>query len=60
LRFLHTQPIRRNIIFASMIFLLPLAAAVVWSAIRTVHEREVEVEEQAASIAATSAAYLNQ
>ena len=43
-----------------MIFLLPLAAAVVWSAIMTVHEREAEVEEQAKSIAATSAAYLNQ
>jgi two-component system NtrC family sensor kinase len=60
LRFLHTQPIRRKIISASMIFLLPLAAAVVWSAIMTVHEREAEVEEQAKSIAATSAAYLNQ
>ena len=43
-----------------MIFVLPLIAAVVWSAILTVHERETEVEEQAASIAATSAAYLNQ
>jgi two-component system NtrC family sensor kinase len=60
LRFLHTHPIRRKIIVASMIFLLPLAAAVVWSAILTVHEREAEVEEQAASIAAMSAAYLNQ
>jgi len=43
-----------------MIFLVPLAAAVVWSAIQTVHEREAEVEAQAESIAATSAAYLNQ
>ena len=60
LRFLHTQPIRRKIIFASMIFVLPLATAIVWSAIQTVHEREAEVEEQAASIAAMSAAYLNQ
>jgi signal transduction histidine kinase len=60
LRILHTQPIRRQIIVAATILLLPLGAAVVWSAVLTVHEREAEVEAQTASIAATSAAYLNQ
>jgi len=60
LRILTTQPIRRQVIVAATILLLPLAAAVVWSANRTVLEREAEVKEQAASIAATSTAYLNQ
>jgi C4-dicarboxylate-specific signal transduction histidine kinase len=60
LRILKTQPIRRQLIVAATFLVLPLAAAVVWSANRTLREREAEVMEQAASIAATSAAYLNQ
>ena len=40
--------------------LLPLVAAVIWSSERTVREHELELQEQAMSIASTSAAYLNQ
>ena len=45
---------------SATVLLLPLAAAVIWSADVTVHEREVELQQQAISIASTSAAYLNQ
>jgi len=60
LRILNPQPIRRQVIVAATILLLPLAVAVIWSAERTVREREDEIRQQATSIAATSAAYLNQ
>ena len=40
--------------------LLPLVSAVIWSSNKTVREREVELQDQAISIASTSAAYLNQ
>ena len=40
--------------------LVPFLVAAVWSADRTRREREDEVREQAGSIAATAAAYLNQ
>ncbi len=60
MRILNTQPIRRQVIVAATILLLPLAMAVIWSANLTVHERETELRQQATSIAATSADYLNQ
>ena len=40
--------------------LVPFALAVVWSANRTQREQEAELAEQAGSVAATSAAFLNQ
>jgi C4-dicarboxylate-specific signal transduction histidine kinase len=60
LRILQRQPIRRQIVAATCALLVPLALAVAWSANRTRAERDREVLEQAGSIAATVAAYLNQ
>ena len=40
--------------------LIPFALAAIWSANRTRVEREEEVEQQAESVAHTSAAYLNE
>jgi C4-dicarboxylate-specific signal transduction histidine kinase len=57
---LKGQPIRRQVVAATCLLLLPLALAVAWSAQRTRRERENEVREQAGSIAITAAAYLNQ
>ena len=53
LRILNRQPIRRQVIVAATILVVPLAAAVVWSAMRTVREREAEVKDQAAAVATT-------
>jgi len=59
-RILRSYPIRRQVIIVTGVLLVPFAIAVVWSDILTRREREVEVREQAGSIAATAAAYLNQ
>jgi two-component system NtrC family sensor kinase len=48
------------VIVATGLLLLPLAGAAIWSADRTLGEREREVEEQAGTLAITAAAYLNQ
>ena len=47
-------------VVAATIMALPIVVAVVWSASRSLGERERELEDQAVSIATTSAAYLNQ
>jgi two-component system NtrC family sensor kinase len=60
LRILKDQPIRRQVVAATCALLVPFAIATAWSANRTRLERESEVLEQAGSIAATAAAYLNQ
>jgi C4-dicarboxylate-specific signal transduction histidine kinase len=60
LRVLNAQPIRRQVVVAAILLLLPLVAAVIWSSNRTVHERELELQGEATSIASTAAAYLNQ
>jgi len=57
---LKAQPIRRQAIVGLAIALLPLGAALVWSDLRTLQEREGEVRGEAKSVAATSASYLNQ
>jgi signal transduction histidine kinase len=57
---LNTQPIRRQVLAATVAVLLPVALAATWSARRTRLERDVEVVEQAGSVAATAGAYLNQ
>jgi C4-dicarboxylate-specific signal transduction histidine kinase len=59
-RFLRTQPIRRQILALTGLLVVPFALVVVWSAGRTRVEREVELQEQAGAVAATAAAYLNQ
>jgi signal transduction histidine kinase len=60
LDFLKAQPIRRQIVAATCLLLIPFALAVAWSADRTRREREVEVRDQAGSMAVSAAAYLNQ
>jgi two-component system NtrC family sensor kinase len=60
LDFLKAQPIRRQIVAATCLLLIPFALAVAWSADRTRREREVEVRDQAGAVAVTAAAYLNQ
>jgi hypothetical protein len=57
---LSAQPIRRQIVVATCALLLLLAAAIVWSGIRTRAERRDEVRQEAASVAKLAAAYLNQ
>jgi C4-dicarboxylate-specific signal transduction histidine kinase len=60
LRILEAQPLRRQVIVATCGLLIPFALAAIWSANRTRVEREEEVEQQAESVAHTSAAYLNE
>jgi C4-dicarboxylate-specific signal transduction histidine kinase len=60
LRILEAQPLRRQVIVATCGLLIPFTLAAIWSANRTRVEREEEVEEQAESIAHTSAAYLDE
>jgi C4-dicarboxylate-specific signal transduction histidine kinase len=54
------QPIRRQVVVAAVLLVIPLAAAVAWSTNLTKLEREREVQEQARTVAITAAAYLNQ
>jgi two-component system NtrC family sensor kinase len=60
LRILKAQPLRRQVIVATCGLMVPFALAAIWSANRTRIERENEVQEQAGSIAHTTAAYLNE
>jgi C4-dicarboxylate-specific signal transduction histidine kinase len=60
LRILEAQPLRRQVIVATCGLLIPFALAAIWSANQTRVEREDEVEQQAESIAHTSAAYLDE
>jgi two-component system NtrC family sensor kinase len=57
---LSRQPIRRQLLTAICVLLAPLIVAVLWSANRTRHEREADVSELAASVAAAAAAQLDQ
>jgi C4-dicarboxylate-specific signal transduction histidine kinase len=59
-RILKAQSIRRQVVLVTCALLVPFFIAAVWSANQTRREREDEVLEQAGSIAATAAAYLNQ
>jgi C4-dicarboxylate-specific signal transduction histidine kinase len=54
------QPIRRQVVVAAVLLLIPLAAAVAWSTNLTRLEREHELQGQSRTIAITAAAYLNQ
>jgi C4-dicarboxylate-specific signal transduction histidine kinase len=60
LHILNRQPIRRQVVAATCLLLVPLTIAVLWSANRTRQERENELEEQAGSVAQTAATSLNQ
>jgi C4-dicarboxylate-specific signal transduction histidine kinase len=57
---LGERPLRRQVAVVTLSLLVPLLLAAAWSANVTRLEREAEVREQAASIAATAGAYLNQ
>jgi len=57
---LRERPLRRQVAVVTLALLVPLLVAAAWSANETRLEREAEVREQAASIAATAGAYLNQ
>jgi C4-dicarboxylate-specific signal transduction histidine kinase len=54
------QPIRRQLIAAALVLLLPMLSAMAWLANRTRHERRDEVRDEAVSIAAMAAAQLEQ
>ncbi len=54
------QPIRRQVIAAACVFVLPIAAGIAWSANRTRVERLAEAQEQAGSLAVSAAASLDQ
>ena len=55
----HTQPLRRQIIFATVSLLLLLGVGVFWSAMRTANERRAEVRAEAAAMTTMGAAYLD-
>ena len=55
----HTQPLRRQIVVATSVIVVLLGGAVVWSAARTLQERQDEVRAEATAMATMGAAYLN-
>jgi C4-dicarboxylate-specific signal transduction histidine kinase len=57
---LRERPLRRQVAVVTLSLLVPLLLASAWSANVTRREREAELREQTASIAATAGAYLNQ
>jgi len=60
LRFLRSQPIRRQVIAISLLITLPFAGLIVWSASRARVDREQELTLEASTLAATTSAYLDQ
>src|SRR5436309_6703750 len=60
IRFIIRQPIRRQVIAAAALLVLPFVVVAAWSANRTRLEREAEVRDQAGTIASTAAGYLDQ
>ena len=57
---LQRQPIGRQTAILGALLLLPIVAGAAWSSNRTRFERAAEVRQEAASLAATSAAYFDQ
>jgi hypothetical protein len=49
-KFLRTQPIRRQIVVVTCLLVVPFALVVAWSAGRTRVEREAELQEQAGAV----------
>jgi signal transduction histidine kinase len=60
LRILREQPVRLQVIGVVTVLIVPLAAALVWSAFVTLREREAELSGEAKSVAVTATSYLNQ
>src|SRR5262245_35550021 len=59
-KLLSTQPIRRQILAITASLIVPFGVVVAWSAHLSRVERESELQEQAGTVAATAAAYLNE
>jgi C4-dicarboxylate-specific signal transduction histidine kinase len=60
LRILREQPVRLQVIGVVTLLIVPLTAALVWSAFVTLRERETELSDEAKSVAVTATTYLNQ
>lgn len=52
-------PLRRQLVIASLLLLVPVLVAVIWSGVSTFRERRDELGEQARIVARTTAAYVN-
>jgi C4-dicarboxylate-specific signal transduction histidine kinase len=57
---LSRQPLRRQILGAALLLLLPFVVAVFVSAARTREERRAEIRAEAASVSRTAAAYIDE
>ena len=55
-----TQSIRRQVLVFACLLLLPIVIGAAWSSNRTRNERRAEIDAEAAALAATSAAYLDE
>jgi signal transduction histidine kinase len=53
------QPLRRQLVIAILLMVVPLLVAAGWSGIATFNERRQELGEQARVVAATTAAFIN-
>jgi C4-dicarboxylate-specific signal transduction histidine kinase len=52
-------PLRRQLLFAFLLLLVPVLVAAVWSGFETVKERALELAEDAQMVSRTTAAYIN-
>jgi len=60
LSFLKRQPLSRQVIGVAAVLLLPLLAAIAWSALQTWRERQAEVRDEALSVAVSAASSLDE
>ena len=58
--FLKRQPLSRQVIGVAAVLLLPLLAAIAWSALQTRRERQAEVRDEALSVAVSAASSLDE
>src|SRR5262245_37795279 len=52
-------PLRRQLVIAILLLLVPVLVAAIWSGVSTFQERRAELGEQARVVALTTAAYIN-
>jgi C4-dicarboxylate-specific signal transduction histidine kinase len=60
LSFLKRQPLSRQVVAVAAVLLLPLLAAIAWSALQTRRERQAEVRAEALSVAVSAASSLDE
>jgi C4-dicarboxylate-specific signal transduction histidine kinase len=60
LSFLKRQPLSRQVVAVAAVLLLPLVAAIAWSALQTRRERQAEVRDEVLSVGVSAAASLDQ